>query len=212
MSNQGPIPIQVSLLLCLIASFTLRNQAVEPDTGNPPVPCRYVLIHIEEVRHKNKSCYSTVKFLQMNSREISGSQAINANRCMIPIEKKQIRLCLSNAPFLSEIEDFKELTKSKRFIHLARDILQREIHDLHGWDMVGYTYKIQPNPKPKSQRQSHTQVPYASMGGFTSASMNTGFNYGFGLGDRSNAEPDEEGELAMVVRIWGKGPSDQLFK
>ncbi|KAG8717965.1 hypothetical protein FRC09_013361 [Ceratobasidium sp. 395] len=176
-------------------------EVIEPDSGSPPVPCRYVLIYAEQLHVHSR-------FMQTNRQD----------GCTIPIEKKQILLCLPETKLFSDIASFDELSRTKKFIYTAKDILQRDIHDLKGWDLIGYTIKPKPKartePKPKRQPRrgygpnlwhSNEDEDEDEYGVEEEVHMS-----GFYAPPAAQEESTEE--LVLVARIWGKGFADQLLK
>ncbi|KAG8783005.1 hypothetical protein FRC12_020211 [Ceratobasidium sp. 428] len=141
--------------------------------------------------------------------------------CTIPIEKKQIPLCLPEMKLFSDIASFDELSRTKKFIYTAKDILQRDIHDLRGWDLIGCIVKAKPKAKtePKPQRQprrsfnpnlwhsrSENEDEYDDGFGVEEVQFMSGFHA------PPAAQEESAEELVLVARIWGKGPADQLLK
>ncbi|QRW11674.1 hypothetical protein RhiLY_10673 [Ceratobasidium sp. AG-Ba] len=113
----------------------LPIQAVEPEAGNPPASIRYVMIYVQKFNTKDL---------------VTGTKK---ERCTTPIEKKQARLCIPNATFLSEVDNLEELAQATRFTYVANDILKSDIHELGGWDLVGYTFRITPKSESKPKPQ-----------------------------------------------------------
>ncbi|KAG9101153.1 hypothetical protein FS749_009872 [Ceratobasidium sp. UAMH 11750] len=136
----------------------MNNQGDKPTEGNhpteatEPIPSRYIMVSLE--------------------RTASGpnrNQYVNRPDCILPINETQIPVCLgADGMRMNDIRDKDQLFNTMKCIGLLRDILQNEIVDLKGWELIGWS-----------------------------------------------SELDETKDIfvyAVVVKLWGKRPSEPLFK
>ncbi|KAG8785168.1 hypothetical protein FRC12_017897 [Ceratobasidium sp. 428] len=175
-------------------------EVIEPDSGSPPVPCRYVLIYAEKLHVPSG-------FMGTNRQD----------GCTIPIEKKQIPLCLPEMKLFSDIASLDELSRTKKLIYTAKDILQRDIHDLRGWDLIGYTVKPKSKAKTEPKPQRQPRRGYDPTAWYSSGANEDEYEveeevHMSGFYAPPAAQEESAEGLVLVARIWGKGLADQLLK
>ncbi|QRV97121.1 hypothetical protein RhiJN_25140 [Ceratobasidium sp. AG-Ba] len=89
--------------------------------------CRYVLIHWKDFD------WDKIDHDKLNIPAES----------VIPIEEEQVYFCLLTSKRMSECHNVREIIQAGHIFHVAKHILNRDIHNLQGWDLVGY--RVQSN-------------------------------------------------------------------
>ncbi|KAG8750568.1 hypothetical protein FRC12_012827 [Ceratobasidium sp. 428] len=72
------------------------------------------------------------------AKNVDLESVVPGPNCILPIERDQIPVCLSNDVRMGEVRSKFQLIHAMGYYHLARRVLERDIFGLSGWDLIGW--------------------------------------------------------------------------